>query len=130
MSCADQDRGKAINVLRILIYSGDHILRAREGTSLDEQIKYLSHALQTLTDVEQMNLLRKLLGQKLSAKVLLATQATYSFEIFDPPTAPPVPNSPSIAIMFAALLIASLMLSAVTTISYFWWDGRVHEAVR
>lgn len=123
LTYANKNRDTAIGVLRTILYSGDRVLREREATSLDVQIKYLSRILQATTDIEQLSLFRKLLGEKLASKVLIDTQETYAFKIFDVPFAPSVPNSPNIAILIVMLTVVSLMLAAAATVGWLWLRG-------
>ncbi len=121
LSYANKDRDDAVRVLQTLMKSGDDVLRLRKAASLNTQIEYLSHVLRTTTDIEQLDLFRKILGEKLAAKVLIDTQDTYSFRVFDAPFAPLVPNSPNIAMLMILLILASLFLAMTVTVGWYWW---------
>lgn len=121
ISYTNKNRADAIKTLQILLSSGDKVLRQREGASLDVQIAYLSRVLRTTTDIEQLNLFRKLLGEKLASKVLIDTQKTYAFKVFDAPFAPLVPNSPNISILVILLFVFSLLFAAMIIVSWLWW---------
>jgi hypothetical protein len=121
LSYANTDRANAIRILQIILRSGDKVLRQREAASLDEQIRYLSHVIQTTTDIEQLNLFRTMLGEKLASKVLIDTQDTYAFRVFDAPFAPSVPNSPNITILVLLLTAVSTVLGAAAAVGYCWW---------
>ena len=124
LSYANKDRDDAIHVLHVLLYSGDRVLRQREATALATQITYLTHVIQTTTDVEQLNLFRNLLAQKLASKVLIDTQETYAFKMFDAPFAPLTPNSPNLAMLLILLFVVSLVIATTVTIGRHWWLNR------
>ena len=122
ISYSNSNRDSAINFLRTVIYSGDRILRTREGANLNEQIHHLENLVATTTDLEQLRVFRNILGQKMVSKILIDTQDTYSFKIFDAPYAPSAPNSPNVAI----LILATLFLAAggASLIALLWWYFR------
>lgn len=122
-SYPNKDRATAVKILQQVIYSADKILRQREAASLDRQIHYLTHVIETNTDIEQRNLLRQLLGSKLASKVLLDTQETYAFKIFDAPFVPTVPTSPNITMLLVFAIVFSLLLAATFTVGWWWLYG-------
>jgi hypothetical protein len=128
LSYANKKRDDAIKILKTVIYSGDIVLRQREAASLDVQIHYLSRVTQTTTDVEQQSLFRKLLGEKLASKVLIDTQGTYAFKIFDAPSAPTVPNSPNAAMLVLLVIVFALALATTFTVGWWWYRNRTPKA--
>jgi hypothetical protein len=127
---ANKDRAQAIKVLHIVLYSGDRLLRERETAALNTQISYLTHVIQATSDIEQLNLFRNLLGQKLASKVLVDTQETFAFKVFDAPFAPLTPNSPNLLMLIILLLVVAVTVSAVVTVGRLWWMGRQRSADR
>ena len=118
---ANQKRADAIGVLQTVMYSGDKVLRVRKARSIDREIEYLSSVLKTTTDVERLDLFRKMLGEKLAAKVLIDTEDTYAFRVFDAPFAPLVPNSPNIAMLMAVLVLTALFLAMTAVVGKSWY---------
>jgi hypothetical protein len=106
---ANPNRVGAITALRILLATSDGILRGRERASLTTQIRYLSNTIAHSTDVTQQAIFRQMLEQKLSAELLLDTQPTYAFRIFDAPDAPAIQTSPNLSIMLAIVIAASVI---------------------
>lgn len=124
LSYSDKNRNASIHALSIVLTTADTILRQRERTSLNSQITYLSQALKTNADVEQQALFRRLLLDKLSSKVLLDTQPTFAFRVFDSPYAPLVQTSPNVAMLLAILFIFSVTVATAVTLFYGWLSSR------
>ena len=121
LTYASENRANAIGVLQTVMSSADKILRTRKAQSLDREIEYLSRVLQTTTDIERLDLFRKILGEKLAAKVLIDTEDTYSFRVFDAPFAPLVPNSPNLGMLMIVLVLVALFLAATVVVGWLWY---------
>jgi uncharacterized protein involved in exopolysaccharide biosynthesis len=119
----NQNREDAIRVLNTVLYSADKMLRAREAMAMNNQVNYLSRAIASNTDVDRVDTFRKLMGQKLAAQVLIETQDTFAFKIFDAPFAPLVPNSPKIALLIILLILTALGLGATAAVGWLWRAG-------
>lgn len=123
LSYTNPHRDASIKVLQTIIVSGDRVLRQREAISLDQQIHYLSRVTTSTTDIEQQNVFRRLLGEKLASKVLIDTQETYAFKIFDAPYAPATPNSPNAALLLLLLILVALLGAATVTAGLWWYSN-------
>lgn len=112
----DRDPKFAVHFLSVLHATVDNRVRQRTLSRTNENIAYLEHKLQTVTNVEHQRAIAQALSEQEKLRMMANTTASYAAEPFGEPRASDTPTEPKplsvlvIAILAGAMLGSGLVL--------------------